>query len=277
MPKTPSEHLKQVKNLFNDGKFEEALQLLNNLEQDEVFALEERLKTLHYKSWVSFYLGQLETSFQIADYLYQKSQETEMPLFTLDAISRKEAIFFLQARFEEFYRSFEHYETLFKSIPPEDSLKYKEREVFYYIIKALAIYPKGKLDLTLDYNIKSLKLFEQIDPNSLYISFIYAHMAYAYMEKGELNLALECNEKALKLIPEGEYFYLGVMKGAIYRSMGHVFNQKGDLNRALEYHLMDLVISKKINFEQTYASLYAIISILVAKKDFKQAQKYLQQ
>jgi hypothetical protein len=56
-----------------------------------------------------------------AEELYQQSQENKMPLFTLDALARKENIFYSQARLEDFYEIDEHHENLFNSIPQEES------------------------------------------------------------------------------------------------------------------------------------------------------------
>ena len=179
---------------------------------------------------------------------------------------------------EELYKNLEQHENLFKSIPREDSLEFQEREAIMLLCKAAGIHVNGNLDLALDYYNKSLALLEQVDPHSYLIIIILMWMSLAYQAKGELNLALKYAESSLSLIPEGEYFFLLLMKATLRRSMGLIYLEKGDLNKALECGIIALEIQKKIkNNRGIRRTYFFIIEILLAKKDVSQARNYLQQ
>ena len=201
MPNSLSKELTLVKEIINECKFEEALQLIKDIEQKENLTPEETLANLRYKGLSYIGLGQLETGLKITENLYQKSQEMKIPLYTLDALFQKENVFYSQQRFVEFFKTLEQHETLFKSIPREESLEFQEREAGLLMWKAGREHHKGNLDLALEYQEQSLTLFKQADPHSLRIPTILGvGRSYVYMAKGELDLALECDKKALSSI-----------------------------------------------------------------------------
>lgn len=200
-----SKELAHVKDLINEGKYEEAFQLVKDLEQKENLTSEETLRTQVYQCRIYFALGQSDVALKIAEDLYQKSQEMKMPLFSLDALFLKEYVYMNLWRIEELFIILEQHEKLFKSIPREESLEFQEREAYLFLMKGSVIYLEGKLDLAINYHRKSLTLFEQIDSHSYIIPTVLFALAWDYQQKGELNLALECNEKSLSLIPKGEY------------------------------------------------------------------------
>lgn len=267
-----------VRNLINEGKEEEALQYVKEIEHKETLKQEEMLKSLVYKGWIYFRLGKIQLALKVSDELYQKSQEMEMHLFSLDSSFLKGMIFYITPKLEDFYKILEQAEKIFKSIPRDDSLKYQEREALILLMKGLREFNIGNLNFALSYYNKSLALFERFDPQSRLKTTILMGMAYAYETKGELNLALKFNEKALSIIPErGSYSQL-LGKATIYRSMGAIFHQKGDFDSALEYYMYDLEIMKKIRSGfGPRAPYFLIIRVLLDKKDINQARDYLQQ
>lgn len=280
MSKSVSTELARVKKLFAEGKYEEALQLVKDIEQNINLTSEETLRVLRIKGGIYNILGDSEISFKLIEELYQKSQEMKMPLFSLDALFYKENILYTQQKFEEVFKILEQHEKLFKSIPRDNSLEFQEREAGLLLWKAGREHHNGNLDLALEYQKKSLNLFEQADPHSINIPIILGtSRSYVYLSKGELDLALECDEKALSLLPKRESFNsIMIIKSQIYRNMGMVYYQKGDLNRSLEYHITCFELLEKTKDPMWMnASYLNIIDILLVKKDFNQAQNYLQQ
>jgi tetratricopeptide (TPR) repeat protein len=267
-----------VKNLINEGKFKEALQLTKDIERNKNLTIKEFLRNEGYKCLIYFNLGQFEKVLNISEELYHRSQEMNLLLFSFDALFFKEHVFYALERFEDFYKNFEKLEVLFKKIPKDDSTEYQERESRLFLIRAIAEYNNGRLDIGLKYYHKSLNLIEKIDPSSHFKIPNLIGMAYAYLEKGELKLALDYSEKALSLIPQGESFGLMVRKAVIYRCKGILYLQQGDLNRALEYFMYDLEIQKKIkNIRGLKYAYFNIALVLQDKNDFNQAQSYLEQ
>ncbi|MFW9942217.1 MAG: hypothetical protein ACFFFT_14355 [Candidatus Thorarchaeota archaeon] len=272
--------LSLVKELINEGKFEEALQHVKVIEKKKNLNSEETLRTLSYKGRIFDYLGHRENALKIFEDLYQKSQEMNMSFYTLDALSLKMSIFPFITQVE-FVKTLEQYKTLFNSIPRDDSLEYQKREAFFKFFLGEINFFKGNYDLALDDLNKSLVLFKKFDPHSITILRILVYIAYCYLVKGEVTITLEYCEKVLSLIPKGEYYFLIRIKAHIYRCMGNAYGYGGDLNKTLEYHTRSLEIYEKVNEIQqsVYISwaYYNIIDISLTKKDLNQAQYYLQQ
>jgi len=278
MSNSVSKELANAKNLINEGKFENALQLVNDIEEKENLNHEETLRTQAYKSRIYIALGQHDLALKNVEDLYQKSKTNKMPLFSLQALFLKALINLRLGRIEEFFKNLEEYEKLFKSISREDSLEFQEREAELLFAKGLEDHTNSNFDRALDYFNKGLTLFERIEPRSPYIYKILTLMAYAYLEKGALKLALEFDEKALAKIPNGEYYTQLMFKIHIYHNMGIISYEKGDLDSALEYYMDCLEIYEKIKGGHFFLNiLYGnIMTVLYAKKDFTQAQNYLQ-
>jgi len=278
MSNSVAKELANAKNLINEGKFENALQLVNDIEEKENLNHEETLRTQAYKSRIYIALGQHDLALKNVEDLYQKSKTNKMPLFSLQALFLKALINLRLGRIEEFFKNLEEYEKLFKSISREDSLEFQEREAELLFAKGLEDHINSNFDRALDYFNKSLTLFERIEPRYPYIYKILTFMAYAYLEKGALKLALEFDEKALAKIPNGEYYTQLMFKIHIYHNMGIISYEKGDLDSALEYYMDCLEIYEKIKGGHFFLNiLYGnIMTVLYAKKDFTQAQNYLQ-
>jgi tetratricopeptide (TPR) repeat protein len=273
-----SKKLLLVKELINKGKYEEAFNRVEDIEQKNNLFPETKLRTQYYKGLIYFFLGKNKITLKISEELYQTSQEMKKPIFTLYALFIKEYVLYGQQRLEEYFKTLEKHETLFKSIPREDSFEFQETEACFFGLKGASEIFKGNFDLAFEYHKKGLRLLEELDPNHFFIPGILMGIAYDYQNKGELDLALEYDLKALSLFPKEEFLYIISNKAQTYRNMGLIYYQKGDLDRALEYHLECLELYKTAETSLWINSSYlSIIEVMLAKKNFVQAKIYLQQ
>jgi tetratricopeptide (TPR) repeat protein len=278
MPDSASKELVLVKNLINEGRTEDALQQITDIEKMENLTPEDTLRTLYYKGRIYFHLGQSDASLKIAEELDQRSHEMKMPLFSLDAFALRGSILYKGGLPDkQFYTNLKQYENLFKSIPREDSLEFQEREVFLLYWKGAREFNIGKLDLALEYFGKSLTLIRRADPRSFLVFYNLMGLAFVYQVKGESNIALEHAIKALSLNPDNENLTIIYRKAPIYRIMGSIYFSKGELNLALEYHSRDLEIQKKVDRSGGWMPYSSIIEVLLAQKEITQAQNYLQE
>ena len=277
MSTSVSKKLALIKELFDKGKYEEGIQQINEIEQNEAPIPEETLIIQRFKGLIYNGLGQQELAIKIVEELYRKSQKMNMPFYSLDALYIK-GLIIVAFTTEDFYIILEQHEKLFKLIPPEDTIEFQQREAEFLFSKGAGNFYAGNMDLSLDEFKQSLTLLEKIDPHSITITGILIYMAYIYGVKGELQISLDLAEKVLSLIPKVEHYLPMRMKADIYRLTGNNFQLKGDLNRALEYHTTSLEIYLKIKLGWWTAFAYFnIINVLLDQKNINQAQNYLTQ
>jgi tetratricopeptide (TPR) repeat protein len=282
MSNSVSQELALVRDLFNEAKFEDALQHIEHIEEQVGLNSVDSLETRKYKGYIYTFLGQPENALKFAEDLYQRSQEMNLPLFTLDALFIKQVIFVYLSNIEDFHKTLELSVKLLSSIPRGYSPEFQEREANLLFMKAWANYLKGNFDLSLDYGNRGFKLITQVDPNSYWIPIILARMALTYVGKGKLKQALECLENASSLIPNEEYAGPMFEKGVCYYIFGRVYLQKGNLNKSLEYFIMTHEINKlhkygRIGIGSTGWPFFHIISVLILQGKHDQAKNYLQQ
>jgi len=72
--------------LFNDGKIEEALQVINNVEQLEDLSLEDTHNYRMLKGTIFNYMGKFQDSLKIVEEDYQESKKQNRYLFLIDSL-----------------------------------------------------------------------------------------------------------------------------------------------------------------------------------------------
>lgn len=278
MSNSVSKKLTLLEEIIKEGTIEDALKLINDIEQMEILTPEENVKILRYKSSLYLRLQQYDVVFKLSDEIYQISEKLKSPLFLFDALGIKASAYYHLGRFEEFYKYLEQSEESLNTIPREESQEFKRREAILMYCKGVEFLDKGNFNLALEYHNKSLELIKHIDllgPFGLNYNNI-SEKSYVYFSKGEINFALKCAEKALSLIPKGEYHIQA--KGNIYRILGNIYEEKGNLDKAFKYQLKAFKINKKFPFFIAMSfSYYNVISLLLAKKDLNQAFIYLEE
>ena len=127
MTKSVAQELLDLEDLMNRGELEESLEALNNIEKYRSVPAEESLKILKMKSIIYNGLNQHETAINLAEQLYNKSQEIKIPLYSLDALAIKGNAYISLGKFNEFFKILEHHKNLFKSL--EKNLKISDLKI----------------------------------------------------------------------------------------------------------------------------------------------------
>ncbi|MFX0027869.1 MAG: tetratricopeptide repeat protein, partial [Candidatus Hermodarchaeota archaeon] len=270
----PSEKITKAKTLIDNAEYEETLEYLNDLEQEEAITPDERLNIQGIKSYLFSILGKFELALKTAENLYQTSQEFNYTIFSFYALFAKGLVFGTMGSFE-YAKNYELIVSLFKSIPQEDLLDNPQLEADMDATNAIRDFGLGKFDQSLEYADRCIAYYEKNDPLSLMISCMVRVKGWDNFYKGELNLALDCGEKAISLISKSNYYGPLFEKAEVYRLIGAIYYHKGDFDRALEYYINSLEIYKQC--EEGYylaAVYYVIILIFLIKKENDEVQLY---
>ena len=144
MPNSASEKLTLLKEIMTNGTIKDALQLIKDIEQLENLTPEETLRTLGHKAYI-WSLEKPLIALKFAEELYQRSQEINKPLYSLDALNFKAVFYYRLGKLKEYFKILEQGENLFNSIPREDSSDFQEREADLFFGKSLGQFLQGNL------------------------------------------------------------------------------------------------------------------------------------
>ncbi len=134
-----------------------------------------------------------------------------------------------------------------KNIATAQTKDLKETYLYYYATSlnniAYLAEQQGDYKKALEYNLKSLKINEEIDSKSGTASSLN-NIGAIYDNQGDISKALEYYQKSLEILKN-----LDNKKSLAYafNNLGTVYDNLGDIPKALDYYLKSLKISEKIN------------------------------
>ncbi|MFX1255533.1 MAG: tetratricopeptide repeat protein [Promethearchaeota archaeon] len=308
---------KDLKILFEQGKYQEILDQFTQLETQGDFAVlkeNEQFECLYYKSRSLERLGRYEEALQVA---------TEARKTFASPTNRSLILALISAQYYALSKAGQWDETLEVSMEGDaivESLTAKERKsgstwvaLFYYIRGATHLM-KGELERALDYVQKSLTLREELDNSYDIASSLYV-IGDIYSAKGELKKSLLYYQRSLEIFEDignpntiaytlirigGLYFVKSELVPALsyYQRSLEIFEKiadrraivltlneiggihwyKGELATALSYLQRSLEISKAISIDYvTSLTLFYLILVTLDQQDHTQAQMYLKE
>ncbi|MFX0083607.1 MAG: tetratricopeptide repeat protein [Candidatus Hodarchaeota archaeon] len=267
------ERLERGWDLLNEGKLEEALKLISEIEKKEEINPEEKLRILTLKGIISFFAGNFVDVLNLVEYLYKESIRLKKPFDLAQSILLKfGTLAFFTA--EVSWKDIEKAEQILKSITQELSSEIEETEALLLNLKGWMYYMEQEFDLALELFNKSYSLFEHYNRWTFMLDWQSRLIAATYLEKGELNLALDYLNRFMERTKGGS---LGIKRnsGGGFSLMGSVYYQKGDFDLAIEYVKKGLAIYEELNGHITGRIYATLINIFMDKNSLKQAQEYL--
>jgi len=268
-------------NLFNEGKLEEALQLIIKFED-----LEDQIKDdKHYcrllKGLILIHMGKPQESIKIAEQDYEENRNQNISLFLIDSIFLKFGNQFMLARGFKTWEDVVLCEKLLKSVSEEPPFEVELREGFYYYMRGYFYFWERNLDKAMEYQKRALVILEKYDFDKTLIPSILNLLGHIYANKGELENALKYHMQSI------EYYQTRFSNSIVGKlliassdySLGDISYQQGNLETALAYH------EKSIKSWEQYTHSMAVywvginydsmIRAFLYKNSPEEAQKYL--
>ncbi len=271
--------------LLNDGREEEALDLVIEIEKKENLSLEEKHRIKMLKGYIHKSLGQFKKAFNIAEDAYNEYEKMGNDFLLLDVINLKVWILFYLGKMlsKSSLDLIKRGEAAFKSISNKSSLEIAIKEARFLYLKSIINLNLGNYNIALEYNKKSLELIDKFNidkyEDQKYRRSVVTIRGFIYNARGELDLALQCHEKSLALKLK-DTNYERFFDSINFYGIGHVLYSKGDLDSALKYFKQSLVILEDLNLLVVYvgdasATLEGLIRVMIAKGDYESTHYYL--
>ncbi len=268
--------LTRAEQLFDAGKLDEALEILNDWKQFEGLNPQQKNHFQFLKGLILFYQNKSEEVSKLGEQLLKEGQKLNEPLQSVDGY------FFiivgpgLANKFDEASKFLEKAEGSLRLISnrPRDVLI--QREVRIRLAKAFINVFGGNIEIAekcVDWILGSQK--------DLGISFeiVWANILMALImgkAKSKFDLGLEYIKKAMSIAKEIKFNHFWI--AICHLIFGALYNAIGEFNISLKHHMKCLAIFKEINNSfYTAGALNNIGSTYISIGDYDLALEYLEE
>ncbi|MHA2007785.1 MAG: tetratricopeptide repeat protein [Promethearchaeota archaeon] len=270
-----SSQLILAKQLVNEGKHVEALQVLKDVKDKEDHTLHDKLTCNLINCYIKHQQGLYEEVIKRTEQIITESLRLEGIYLSIDSLLLMTESLLRLFKWEKALERIKQVEELLKSLSQEPGVEYKQREASILFYKGWVHWMKGEIDVALELEYHSLALREELGD---LMNIAYTRLFIAWLiglHKGEINQALKDGERALVLAKEsGNKYYIAL--GHNILAALHCFI--GDIDHGKLLYEESLVIFKEFNNKERMAVLFNNISeIYIKKGDFDSALKYLEE
>ncbi|MHA2366541.1 MAG: tetratricopeptide repeat protein [Candidatus Hodarchaeales archaeon] len=268
--------LKNLKDLFNKGKYQELLKLLEQSEKKyklSKMTVDEHIECVYFKSRSLEFMGQFENALSIIKEARTKySNYNENMIYLALIIAEMDPLRRL-GRFDESLEISTEGETIINSLSKVEVDKGSYWIALFFNTLGWVYYFKGNLISALEHHKHSLNISESID-NSLVMAKSLNGIAIIHMQKGALDKALEYYQRSLILRES-----IGNPRdiASVLNNISLVYETKGEVDKALEYLQRSLSLFESIGNPQDIGiSLHNIGIIYRQKGEHQTAMDFLQ-
>ncbi|MFW9915555.1 MAG: tetratricopeptide repeat protein [Candidatus Thorarchaeota archaeon] len=263
--------ISEVKDFLTLGSFEEALAIIEALENAEQLNETEKLSGLIFRSQIHTKMGNYKASLELAERAWKESQGRALQ--GVDACIAKAEALWRFGRYDESLQAISEGETLLSTLKDADQSALEQRNALFAHHKGAIYLRRGKLDRALEYLQQSLELSETL-ADKLQFAESNNFMGIICAMKGEFDQALNYHQMSLVMSEElGSKLEIG----RSLNNIGIVYMQQGALDRALEYYEQCLPFYEEVgNRENIGGTLNNLGLIYQNKGNLKRALEYYQ-
>ena len=268
MPESKIKKLVHAELLMYQGKFDEALEIIEIFEEKVTNKSKEQLSAYTLKGRVFSYAEKYKEAVEVGELVYKLSQELGSISDSIDAFLIKSCVVFF-GKLENGLELISKAENLLNSISDDPTLDLSRQKSDFLRIKSIIYRVTGDLnkalELALEWGALGEKIGEKLD-----ISHIYRHIGEIYIFNGEPNIALEYARKALILQQE---LNCQVGIATSFSIVGLSYYSKGDFDEALKYCKQSIKISQISNFTK-FSTLNLLGAIYKEKAELNRSLSY---
>ncbi|MFX0004559.1 MAG: tetratricopeptide repeat protein [Candidatus Hodarchaeota archaeon] len=254
--------LTRAEQLFDEGKLNEALEILNDESHLEGLSLQQKSHFQFLKGLILFYLNQGEDLIRLGETMYKEGQNRNDKLQSFDALWFIFTGLGLSDKFDEAFKLIKKIEILINNI--SNSNIHKDvltlRKVRLSVTKAYVGLFGGKVDLvekSLEWILDSQEKFDKS------FEIVWANLLmgnYLIRVKSNFDLSREHFKKALSLAKEIKFNHFWIALCHIF--FGGYYKFIGEMDKSLKYNTKGLELFKKMKNIANIAFLLNNLGIL---------------
>ncbi|MHA2282282.1 MAG: tetratricopeptide repeat protein [Promethearchaeota archaeon] len=268
MPESVPKDLRYAENLRREGKFQEALKIINDIEKKGPLTPRDQLTLLISKGKILIMYQRYGETASVGKAAYRLSQTLGKKNEIITSLLFKSSCLFLGQYDKALEYLFEAEKLLnsLSDVSPSYLTRQKKNILFR---KSWAYIFKGEVNQALDEALECLELQEKYGFTGD-IAHTLQVIGNAYMGKGDYDLALDYASRSLKKFEEtGDH--VGV--GTVLNLLGSIYFWEGDYNQALNYYKQSLSI-KTISNRVKADNLHLLGQVYFNRGEIDKALKY---
>jgi len=271
VPNLNTNEFSQVKQLKDESRFKEALQIINELEKKQSFTTQEQFEIHHLKSSLLHELGHFNEALKYAELAYKESKQMKNDLQIISVLISKSSLLLRLTRLNEALKTIIKAEQILKKINQVSSKEYKEKYASLMLLKGHYYWNMGDFNRSLEYTDEVLAIAKEIKNDRLKLSATKLS-AFNYGLRGEYERNLEINKRFLTLAKKVNDKQ--EMIGAL-NSLGMMLTEKDEFDQALDYLKQGLSICDEINSFKKAAVLSSLLVLYLEMNNLNKAQQCL--
>jgi tetratricopeptide (TPR) repeat protein len=237
-------NLTKAEELFDNGKLDEAFEILNDPSQYEGFNLQQKSYFQFLKGLILTYLNNGEDLINLGETIYKEGQKCNDNLQSFDGLFFIITGLAITGKFEDAFKLFEKAESVLEHISNVSKEILTQRKTRLSVAKAFIGLHGGKVDLVekslvwiLDSQEKFDKSFEIVWANLIMAS-------YLLRVKSNFDLSMEHIKKALSIAKKIKFNHYWIATCQIY--FGVYYFSIGEMDKSLKHNIKGLEIFRKI-------------------------------
>ncbi|MFX1286431.1 MAG: tetratricopeptide repeat protein [Promethearchaeota archaeon] len=247
----PTQELKGIERLIQEGNLEEALTQVKIIEEKDGLDKKLRLRCQILKCNILIQKQNYEKGLELAEQVMKESTELKLPLIKIDAIICQANALLGLGKFDDCLNVIEDSENQLKSIERNKRIDLAEKQAALFEVKGKVQRRKGDFKGALDLLHHSLSTREELK-NLYEKAGLLNTIGIIHASKGEFDLALEHLQQSLVT-----YEDLGITQPTIklFNNIGLIYSYKGELDKSVDYYQKSLDLSEKFGNKQNAAAL----------------------
>ena len=254
--------LNSVKQLIEEGKIKEALQIILELEHGKDFSPKELLSYKLAKAKLLHLSGNHLNAIEIAKKIFQEFQKLGDLVSSLDALLIQAHSYMIIVNLNKCEDVIRQIEDLLKKINAEISIDLRERESLFVRIKGGILFFKGQIRESLELNKKAYQLAKDTGNKEL-ISGSLNNIADKYYHMKDYNKAIKYAKRALELNHNPSL-------AVVLATLIEINVSKGDIKEAMDY--LDLLRDHSEKFNSKLNKIFYQSSMALILKSSLRAR-----
>ena len=253
------EKLIQAEKLIDEGKYDDALQIMKNFEEKGERTLHDIVSCHLLKCELLFQRDLYENTIKLAEQTYQESLGLGKNLLTVDALLLKAHALVYSFTFNKAFEIITQAEELLKTLTEELPIDYKQREAYLAFVKGWFYGYQNKADRALEFFEHSSVLGEEVGVKHKNELPILSIAWIQGISKGELDLALKNAKRGLALAEERNNKYVIAMSLNV---LGAIYRMRGEIDKSIRFYEQSLELFKKLNNKHRMAPVLSNLGII---------------